>query len=70
MAPGSRLIFYSDGVTEARNSSLEEYGEARLRDHAADPSASIEGLLNDVRSFTAGHPASDDVTVVMVQAHA
>jgi sigma-B regulation protein RsbU (phosphoserine phosphatase) len=68
MKPGSRLVFYSDGVTEAMNSSLEQYGETRLRDHAANPSASVESLLNDIRSFTAGHPASDDVTVVMVRA--
>jgi sigma-B regulation protein RsbU (phosphoserine phosphatase) len=68
MPPGSRLVFYSDGVTEAMNSSLEQYGETRLRNHVANPSASVESLLNDVRSFTAGYSASDDVTVVMVQA--
>ncbi len=68
MTAGSRLVFYSDGVSEAMNSSLEQYGEARLRDHLANPSASVESLLNDVRTFTAGHPASDDVTVVMVRA--
>jgi sigma-B regulation protein RsbU (phosphoserine phosphatase) len=62
------MVFYSDGVTEAMNSSLEQYGETRLRDHVANPSASVQSLLNDVRLFTAGHPASDDVTVVMVQA--
>ncbi len=68
MMAGRRLVFYSDGVTEAMNSSLEEYGETRLRDHVANPSASVESLLNDVRTFTAGHSASDDITVVMVQA--
>jgi serine phosphatase RsbU (regulator of sigma subunit) len=64
----SRIVFYSDGVTEAMNSSLEQYGETRLRDHVAKPSASGQSLLNDIRTFTAGQPASDDVTVVMVQA--
>lgn len=68
MAAGSRLVFYSDGVTEAMNSSLEQYGETRLRDHLAHRSASVQSLLNDVRAFTDGHSASDDVTVVMVQA--
>lgn len=68
MTAGSRLIFYSDGVTEAMNSSLEEYGETRLRAHAANPSASVESLLNEVRAFVDGHSASDDITVVMVQA--
>ena len=68
MTAGSRLIFYSDGVTEAMNSSLEQYGETRLRDHVANPSASVESLLHDVRTFVAGRPASDDVTVVMAHA--
>jgi sigma-B regulation protein RsbU (phosphoserine phosphatase) len=66
MTSGSRLVFYSDGVTEAMNSSLHQYGETRLRDHVAKPSATVESLLDDVRSFTAGQPASDDVTVVMI----
>src|SRR5262245_18333132 len=52
MTPGSRLVFYSDGVTEAMNSSREQYGETRLRDHVAGPSASVQSLLNDVRAFT------------------
>jgi sigma-B regulation protein RsbU (phosphoserine phosphatase) len=68
MPAGSRLVFYSDGVTEAMNSSLEQYGETRLRDHVANPSASAQSVVNDVRTFTAGQSASDDVTVVMVQA--
>jgi sigma-B regulation protein RsbU (phosphoserine phosphatase) len=67
MTAGSRLMFYSDGVTEAMNSSLQQYGETRLRDHVINPSATVQSLMNNVRSFTAGQPASDDVTVVMVQ---
>ncbi|MEW5797790.1 MAG: GAF domain-containing SpoIIE family protein phosphatase [Bacteroidota bacterium] len=67
MAPGSRLLFCSDGVTEAMNPSMEQYGETRLRDHIAQPSATVQSLLDNIRSFTAGHPASDDVTVVMIQ---
>lgn len=67
MTAGSRLVFYSDGVTEAMNSSFEQYGATRLRDHIANPSASVQSLLNDIRTFTGGYSASDDVTVVMVQ---
>lgn len=69
MTAGSRLVFYSDGVTEAMNSSFEQYGATRLRDHVANPSASVQSLLNDVRTFTGGYSASDDVTVVMVQGY-
>jgi Stage II sporulation protein E (SpoIIE) len=31
MSPGSRLVLFSDGVAEALNSSLEEYGLARIQ---------------------------------------
>jgi sigma-B regulation protein RsbU (phosphoserine phosphatase) len=67
MTPGSRLILYSDGVTEAMNSSLRQYGEIRLRDHVVKNSATVQSILDDVRSFTTGQPASDDLTVVMIQ---
>jgi len=69
MASGNRLVFYSDGVTEAMNSSLQQYGETRLHDHIVKPSATVQSLLDDVRSFTASQPASDDVTVVMIQTY-
>jgi sigma-B regulation protein RsbU (phosphoserine phosphatase) len=68
MPTGSRLFLYTDGVTEAVNSSQEEYGTERIRDHAANPSTTVQSLLNDVGKFTAGYPASDDVTVVMLTA--
>lgn len=66
---GSRLLLYSDGVNEAMNSSLEEYGATRLRDHIANPSASVQSILDEVRAFAGGHPASDDRTLVMIRAH-
>lgn len=69
MPAGSRLFLYSDGITEAMNSSFEEYGAARIQDHVLNPLASAQSLLDDVRSFTAGYPASDDVTAVMVHAY-
>lgn len=67
MHAGDRLLFYSDGVPEAMNASSEQYGDARLRAHVGAPSVSVAGLLEDVRSFTAGQPASDDCTVVLMR---
>ncbi|MFO7524627.1 MAG: GAF domain-containing SpoIIE family protein phosphatase, partial [Ignavibacteriaceae bacterium] len=63
----SRLIFYTDGVTEAMNSSEEEYGSERLLKHSNESSVSIQSVVGDVNKFTGGYKQSDDITVVMVE---
>ena len=68
MTAHSRLVLYSDGVTEAMNSSSDQYGETRLADHVANPSSSVESLLEEIHLFRDGSSASDDVTVVMIEA--
>lgn len=68
MTAGSRLFLYSDGVTEANNASLEEYGPERILQHVTRHTASVQSLLDDVAGFTAGHPPADDVTVVTIAA--
>jgi sigma-B regulation protein RsbU (phosphoserine phosphatase) len=67
--PGSKLVFYTDGVTEAMNSAEEEYGSNRLIELLSNSSTSIQNIVEDVQSFVKGVPQSDDVTVVMVEAN-
>lgn len=67
MSSGSRLLLYSDGITEAMNSISEEFGEERLKEHLTNPSASIQSLLESVNVFLNGFAASDDMTVVMIK---
>jgi sigma-B regulation protein RsbU (phosphoserine phosphatase) len=67
-SPGSRIVFYSDGVTEAMNSISEEYGSERLIKHFKKPSASVKSIVDDVYIFTKGQQQFDDVTVVMIEA--
>jgi phosphoserine phosphatase RsbU/P len=64
---GSRILFYSDGITEAVNGKDEEYGLQRLQDHVRGPEASAESLLGDVRSFANGVGLTDDATVIFVK---
>jgi phosphoserine phosphatase RsbU/P len=66
LAPGARLLFYSDGITEASD-GREEYGTDRLTAHLSQPDACAETLLEDVRSFCRGSFA-DDATVILVRA--
>jgi sigma-B regulation protein RsbU (phosphoserine phosphatase) len=64
---GSRLVFYSDGITEAENQADEEYGWVRLQEHLLQTDASAESLLNDVRSFAGGSGLRDDASVILVK---
>jgi sigma-B regulation protein RsbU (phosphoserine phosphatase) len=65
---GSRLVFYSDGMTEAVNAADEEYGPDRLEKHVLQPEASTESILDDVRSFSRGAELRDDATVILIAA--
>ncbi|WP_263366392.1 GAF domain-containing SpoIIE family protein phosphatase [Edaphobacter bradus] len=67
MKPGTRLLFYTDGITEAMNSRDEEYGPARLREHFLQPDACVEGLIEEVQRFGHGSNRTDDATVVLIR---
>ena len=66
MSPGSRLVFYSDGITEAENANQEEYGLCRLAEHAIRPDASAVSIVDEVRSYANGSGVRDDASVVFV----
>lgn len=68
LSPGSQLVFYSDGITEAEGPDDQEYGAERLRDHVVRPNACPETILGDVRSFANGAGLHDDATVILVRA--
>ncbi len=67
LAVGSRLVFYSDGITEAGNLMDEEYGSVRLQEHFLRTDASAESLLDEVRSFADGAGLHDDASVILVR---
>jgi len=66
LSPGSRLVFYSDGITEAVNEVDEEYGLERLAQHAARRGASAVSVVDDVRAFANGVGLRDDASLVFV----
>jgi phosphoserine phosphatase RsbU/P len=65
---GSRLVLYSDGLSEATSPTGEEYGTDRIRRHFDAESATVESLLHDVHGFISGAPPSDDETIVLIRA--
>src|SRR3984885_13636328 len=66
MSPGSRLVFYSDGITEAVNEAEEESGLERLARHVAEKGSSAVSIVDDVRAFANGAGVRDDASVVFV----
>lgn len=71
LAPGSKILIYSDGVSEALNQAGEYFAERRvracLRQHAHRSSAEIHAALAEaVADFSAGTVQSDDMTILVV----
>jgi sigma-B regulation protein RsbU (phosphoserine phosphatase) len=70
LRPGDRLLFYTDGITEARDPEGEEYGEDRLAaaalaSNGASAEAIKDAVLADVNRFTQGK-FEDDATLIVV----
>jgi phosphoserine phosphatase RsbU/P len=66
LSPRSRLVFYSDGITEAVNAAGEEYGLERLACHVSGKQASAVSILDDVRAYSNSKGLCDDASVVFV----
>ena len=63
------LFLYTDGVTEARNSIDEEYGESSLKKFLTRPrSQNIAGaILAEVEEFSKSAKQHDDITAVSLE---
>ncbi len=71
-APGSTLVLYTDGLTEAPNAADQEFSGARLADelralHARGAAEINDGILENLRSFTEGTALRDDLTLVTIK---
>ena len=72
LAPGESLYLSTDGVSEANNAALEEFGDeslmAVLKSAAGlSPRALIDEVNGQLKAFCAGAPQSDDITMVAVR---
>jgi sigma-B regulation protein RsbU (phosphoserine phosphatase) len=69
---GDTLVLFSDGVTEAANSSEELFGVPRLREalagrHDAPLDHLQKAVFDSVESFTRGASQADDITLLLVR---
>ncbi len=70
---GDTFVFYSDGVTEARNSHGEMFGTERLIEavehtHLLEPTEISDYVRSSVVEFTGSPVFADDLTCVVVKA--
>ena len=73
--PGELLLFYSDGLPEARDAADEEFGDERIlsivRSHSWRPASDlVEALAADLSRFCGRIPPEDDVSVLVIQRQA
>jgi len=71
LAPGDRFVGYTDGVKDAVNGEVEEYGSRRLK-RAIDEAhgtadATLNRILEELAAFAGDTGQSDDVTVLIVR---
>lgn len=71
---GSRIVLYTDGVTEAMNARHQQYGTGRLmsilqslcsRNDTSEQDI-CDAIVNDVHRFADKNHQSDDITVVVI----
>jgi PAS domain S-box-containing protein len=70
--PGDLLLFYSDGVTEARNASGELFGIDRLlncvtANSKLDPEAFVDAIRKATLAFSGSSRLTDDLTCVVIK---
>ncbi|MHC5040492.1 MAG: PP2C family protein-serine/threonine phosphatase, partial [Planctomycetota bacterium] len=70
--PGSVVLLYSDGVTEAMDPGLREFGldrlKAALKKHGEKPVKDlVDSVLREVGHFTGTAPQGDDITLVAMR---
>ena len=78
LKPGTHVIAYTDGVTEAEKADQSQYGEERLMDWAkglvnTSQSVSLQekdivgSLYDSVKKFVDGNAQNDDITIVSLK---
>jgi len=72
LSPGEIIVFYTDGVTEAKNEKDEEFGTKRLKQvisdsHQLSASQIQENIYMAVKDFTGDLQQGDDLTMIVIK---
>jgi sigma-B regulation protein RsbU (phosphoserine phosphatase) len=71
LAPGDKLLLYTDGFTEIFNAAGDEFGVARVhslakRHGATEPQAILNACLDEIRAFSPATKQTDDLTLMVL----
>ena len=71
LAHGERLLFHSDGLTEARNANEHEFGDSYVDaivgwSPSASPAALLDTIVAEWTLFTGGRAPEDDVSLAVI----
>ena len=72
LQPGETLVMYTDGLTDAVNRDGELFGKERLESALVGtahrtPSEVVNHAWNEIAAFSAGMPAADDMTCLVLR---
>lgn len=76
LKPGTRLVAYTDGVTEAERADFSQFGNDRLLNWANEIAQKgesvkdkevVESLYQSVKSFANGTPQNDDIAIMSLK---
>lgn len=68
MAAGDSLLLYTDGVTEAQDTSGVFYGEKRLERFLSGSAGDrVNGLFADIAAYAGAAEQADDITAVLLE---
>jgi len=72
LQPGSALLIYTDGLTEAQDFGGKEFGIERLTNFVVartdtDPETLLADCLTNLKEFTAGTQQADDMTMLVIR---
>jgi sigma-B regulation protein RsbU (phosphoserine phosphatase) len=62
-----RLLFYTDGISEALNRDDQEFGSTRLMEFVANHDYSVSHLMEAIEEFRGKCTQEDDATVILLR---
>ena len=68
---GDRILFYTDGITEAKNKKMENFGEERLieiyKEQARNDISTLIQKIKDAAFEFANEKIEDDITIAIIE---